>query len=52
MDNGLGGSFRKLLAAVEGAMNAIGKALEGTLKPFVDNHKLYTFFLKIAISVF
>lgn len=36
MDNGLGGSFRKLLSAVEGAMNAIGKALEGTLKPFVD----------------
>lgn len=52
MDNGLGGSFRKLLAAVEGAMNAIGKALEGTQKPFIDNHKLYTFFLKIAISVF
>ena len=36
MDDGLGGSFRKLLSAVEGAMNAIGKALEGTLKPFVD----------------
>lgn len=36
MDDGLGGSFRKLLSAVEGAMNAVGKALEGTLKPFVD----------------
>lgn len=36
MDDGLGGSFRKLLSAVEGAMNAIGKALEGTLKPFID----------------
>jgi|GEM_PF-1438732 len=36
MDDGLGGSFRKLMSAVEGAMNAIGKALEGTLKPFVD----------------
>lgn len=36
MDAGLGGSFRKLLSAVEGAMNAIGKALEGTLKPFID----------------
>ena len=36
MDEGLGGSFRKLLSAVEGAMNAIGKALEGTLKPFID----------------
>ena len=36
MDDGLGGSFRKLMSAVEGAMNAIGKALEGTLKSFVD----------------
>ena len=36
MDDGLGGSFRMLLSAVEGAMNAIAKALEGTLKPFVD----------------
>ena len=36
MDDGLGGSFRKLMSAVEGAMNAVGKALEGTLKPFVD----------------
>lgn len=36
MDDGLGGSFRMLMSAVEGAMNAIAKALEGTLKPFVD----------------
>lgn len=36
MDAGLGGSFRKLLSAVEGAMNAIAKALEGTLQPLVD----------------
>ena len=36
MDDGLGGSFRMLLSAVEGAMNAIAKALEGSLKPFVD----------------
>ena len=36
MDNGLGGSFRKLMSAVEGAMNAIGKALEGTLQPLVN----------------
>lgn len=36
MDAGLGGSFRKLMSAVEGAMNAIGKALEGTLQPLVD----------------
>ncbi len=36
MDDGLGGSFRMLLSAVEGAMNAIAKVLEGTLKPFVD----------------
>ena len=36
MDDGLGGSFRMLLSAVEGAMNAIVKVLEGTLKPFVD----------------
>lgn len=35
MDDGLGGSFRMLLSAVEGGMNAIAKALEGTLKPFV-----------------
>lgn len=36
MENGLGGSFRKLMSAVEGAMNAIGKALEGTLQPFIN----------------
>jgi len=36
MDDGLGGSFRKLLSAVEGAMNAIAKSLESTLKPLVD----------------
>ena len=36
MDAGLGGSFRMLLSAVEGAMNAIAKALEGTLQPLVD----------------
>lgn len=36
MDNGLGGSLRKLMSAVEGAMNAIGKALEGTLQPLVN----------------
>ncbi len=36
MDAGLGGSFRKLFSAVEGAMNAIGKALESTLQPLVD----------------
>lgn len=36
MDAGLGGSFRMLMSAVEGAMNAIGKALEGTLQPLVD----------------
>ena len=33
MDAGLGGSFRKLMSAVEGAMNAVGKALETTLQP-------------------
>lgn len=37
MDAGLGGSFRKLMSAVEGAMNAIAKALEGTLQPLIDN---------------
>ena len=36
MDAGLGGSFRMLMSAVEGAMNAIAKALEGTLQPLVD----------------
>jgi len=36
MDAGLGGSFRKLMSAVEGAMNAIAKALEGTLQPLID----------------
>ena len=36
MDAGLGGSFRKLMSAIEGAMNAIGKALEGTLQPLVN----------------
>ncbi len=33
MDAGLGGGFRKLSSAVEGAMNAVGKALESTLQP-------------------
>ena len=36
MDAGLGGAFRRLWSAVEGAMNAIGKALETTLQPFVE----------------
>lgn len=36
MDAGLGGSFRKLMSAVEGAMNAIAKSLESTLQPIVD----------------
>lgn len=36
MDAGLGGSFRMLMSAVEGAMNAVAKALEGTLQPLVD----------------
>ena len=36
MDAGLGGSFRKLMSAVEGAMNAIAKSLEPTLQPLID----------------
>ncbi|OQA81996.1 MAG: Phage-related minor tail protein [Lentisphaerae bacterium ADurb.Bin242] len=36
MDAGLGGSFRMLLSAVEGAAHAIAKALEGTLQPLID----------------
>ncbi len=36
MDAGLGGSFRKLYSAVEGAMNAIGASLTPTLQPLVD----------------
>ncbi len=35
MDAGLGGSFRLLQSAVEGAMNAIGEALSETLQPLV-----------------
>ena len=36
MDRGIGGSFRLFQSAVEGTMNAIGKALNGTLQPMVD----------------
>lgn len=36
MDAGLGGSFRLLKSAVEGAMNAIGAAVSDTLQPFTD----------------
>ena len=36
MDAGIGGSFRLLLSAVEGVMNAIGAALNSTLQPMVD----------------
>ena len=36
MDAGLGGSFRLLMSAVEGAMNAIATAMNGTLQPFIN----------------
>lgn len=36
MDAGLGGSFRKLMSAVEGVAIAVGKALEGPLQRVVD----------------
>jgi len=36
MEGGLGGSFRELDSAVEGAMIAIARAMEGTLKPLVN----------------
>ena len=36
MDAGLGGSFRLLKSAVEGAMNAVGAAVNDTLQPFTD----------------
>ena len=35
MDAGLGGSFRLLMSAVEGAMNAIAAAMNNTLQPFI-----------------
>ena len=35
MDRGIGGSFRLFQSAVEGSMNAIGEALNGTLQPMV-----------------
>ena len=35
MDAGLGGSFRLLMSAVEGAMNAIAAAMNSTLQPFI-----------------
>lgn len=35
MDAGLGGAFRLLLSAVEGAMNAIADAMNSTLQPLV-----------------
>ena len=36
MDAGLGGSFRLLLSAIEGVMNATAEALTGTLQPLID----------------
>ena len=36
MDKGIGGSFRLFQSAVEGSMNAVGEALNGTLQPLVD----------------
>lgn len=36
MDSGIGGSFRLFQSAVEGSMNAIGEALNGTLQPLVN----------------
>ena len=36
MDRGIGGSFRLFQSAVEGSMNAVGEALNGTLQPLVD----------------
>ncbi len=35
MDAGLGGAFRLLLSAVEGAMNAIADAMNSTLQPLI-----------------
>lgn len=35
MDAGLGGSFRLLMSAVEGVMNAIGDAMNSTLQPLI-----------------
>ena len=35
MDAGLGGSFRLLMSAVEGAMNSIADAMNGTLQPLI-----------------
>lgn len=36
MDAGIGGSFRLFMSAVEGAMNAIGAAVNKTLQPLID----------------
>ena len=36
MDAGLGGSFRLLASAAEGAMNAVGEAVGSTLQPLTD----------------
>ena len=36
MDRGIGGSFRLFQSAVEGTMNAVGEALNGSLQPMVD----------------
>ena len=36
MDAGLGGSFRLLQSAAEGAMNAVGEAMSSTLQPVTD----------------
>ncbi len=36
MDRGIGGAFRLFESAVEGAMNATGEALNGTLQPMVE----------------
>ena len=36
MEAGIGGSFRLFMSAVEGAMNAIGAAVNKTLQPLVD----------------
>ena len=45
MDAGLGGSFRLLMSAVEGAMNAIATAMNGTLQPFINK-------VTVVINVF
>jgi len=36
MDNTLGGSFRKLMSAIEGVQIALGEAMEGTLRGWMD----------------